>query len=50
MIDLFRSGRGGARTELVIGIALGVILALGLIALFVFGFSQESLDAPLLGS
>ncbi len=35
---------------MVIGIALGVLIGLVLIAIFVFGFSQEAVDAPRLGN
>jgi hypothetical protein len=36
----------GRRIDLVAGVALGVVLGLAIIAIFVFVFSEDTVDAP----
>jgi hypothetical protein len=35
-----------SRTELVIGVLAGIALGLAIVAIFVFAFSEDTVDAP----
>jgi hypothetical protein len=38
--------RRGRRVDLVAGVVLGVLLGLAIVAIFVFVFSEDTVDAP----